>query len=78
VPADTIAADPHLVALGDNGGRTRTHLLRTDSPAIDAGNNAQGLGADQRGGAFARVHGAAADIGALEADGDRLFANGFD
>ncbi|MBA8888631.1 hypothetical protein FHW12_002864 [Dokdonella fugitiva] len=78
VPADTIAADPRLVGLGDNGGRTRTHLLRADSPAIDAGNNAQGLSADQRGGAFARVHGVAADIGALEADGDRLFANGFD
>lgn len=78
VPGDTIAADPHLVGLADNGGPTRTHLLRSDSPALDAGNNAQGLAADQRGGAFARVHGVAADIGATEADGDRLFANGFD
>jgi hypothetical protein len=78
VPADTIAGDPGLVALADNGGRTRTHLLRPDSPAIDTGNNMQGLSTDQRGGGFARVHGVAADIGAVEADGDRLFANGFD
>ncbi|MGN6519136.1 MAG: choice-of-anchor Q domain-containing protein [Dokdonella sp.] len=78
VPADTIAADPRLEPLADNGGRTLTHLLRPGSPAIDAGNNAQGSPTDQRGGAFARVNGVAADIGALETDGDHLFADGFD
>ena len=49
-------------------GPTRTHALRLDSVAIDAGNNASGLPSDQRGGGFARVVGAAADIGAFEFD----------
>jgi hypothetical protein len=67
IPSDTIATDdPGLQPLAYNGGPTRTHALRFDSAAIDTGNNAWGLPSDQRG--FARVVGAAADVGAFEFD----------
>jgi hypothetical protein len=66
LPPDTLSVDPQLAPLDWNGGRTRTHALRADSPAVDAGSNAGGLASDQRGEPFARVHGAAADIGAYE------------
>ena len=78
VPGDTISADPLLGALADNGGQTRTHALLPGSPAIDAGNNLLDLTRDQRGTGFARVIGANADIGAFEADPDRIFAGDFD
>jgi hypothetical protein len=69
VPTDTVETDnPGLQPLAYNGGPTRTHALRLDSAAIDAGNNASGLPSDQRGPGFARVVGAAADIGAFEFD----------
>jgi len=64
VPPDTISACPHLVALDYNGGVTLTHALRSDSPAIEHGNNALALDTDQRG--ADRVSGASADIGAFE------------
>lgn len=38
-PADTIHADPKLLPLADNGGRSLTHALRPDSPALNRGNN---------------------------------------
>ena len=57
-----------LQPLAYNGGPTRTHALRLDSIAIDAGNNAADLPSDQRGPGFARVVGTAADIGAFEFD----------
>lgn len=83
LPADTIALDPQLFPLNDNGGPTRTHALAATSPAIDAGNNTAALDFDQRGTHFARVAGAAADIGAFEMqrpdDGDDvIFKDGFD
>jgi len=83
LPADTIALDPQLFPLNDNGGPTRTHALAATSPAIDAGNNAAALEFDQRGTHFARVAGAAADIGAFEmqrpaGDDDVIFKDGFD
>ncbi|MEP7042905.1 MAG: choice-of-anchor Q domain-containing protein [Dokdonella sp.] len=79
VPADTIEADPGLLPLADNGGRTLTHLLSPTSVAINAGNNSEGLGTDQRGASFPRVRGADTDIGAVEVDSsDAIFANGFD
>ena len=81
VPGDTISADPMLDPLADNGGTTLTHALHAGSPAIDAGNNASALDFDQRGSGFARVSGAAADIGAFEVQAggsDVVFANGFD
>jgi len=80
VPGDTISADPMLDPLANNGGATLTHALHAGSPAIDAGNNVAALDFDQRGSGFARVAGAAADIGAFEvqASVDPIFANGFD
>ena len=76
-PADTIFADPQLEALADNGGLTRTNALRPGSPAIDHGDSGS-FDNDQRGPGFPRVLGAAADIGAYEADPDEIFFNGFD
>jgi hypothetical protein len=58
--------DPLLQALDHNGGPTRTHALQAVSPAINSGSNALNLSSDQRGAAFARVVGGAADIGAFE------------
>ena len=54
VPPDTISADPRLAPLAEYGGPTRTHLLLSDSPAIN------------RGPGFPRLKGAATDIGATE------------
>ncbi|HET7925662.1 MAG TPA: choice-of-anchor Q domain-containing protein, partial [Rhodanobacteraceae bacterium] len=69
VPADTIETDdPGLQPLAYNGGPTRTHALRLDSVAIDAGNNTSDFTSDQRGPGYARVVGAAADVGAFEFD----------
>lgn len=90
VPVDTLALDPKLGGLQDNGGYTWTHALLTGSPAIDHGSNVGNRTHDQRmvevhrGGGptviheFPRVVGAAADIGAFEYGADRIFANGFD
>lgn len=80
VPDDTIATDPLLAPLQNNGGSTETHALRSHSPAIDTGNNNAVLDFDQRGTGFPRVDGFQADIGAYEAHtvGDLVFANGFD
>jgi hypothetical protein len=60
------AAQLFLGPLQDNGGPTQTMALLLGSPALDAGDGtASGLpGTDQRG--FARVSGAAVDIGAFE------------
>lgn len=77
LPIDTIHSDPLLGPLQDNGGETLTHALLGKSPAIDAGNNVANLAFDQRGNGFARVSGAAPDIGAFETQ-DTIFANGFE
>lgn len=69
LPADTLTGDPRLLPLADNSGRTRTHALAADSPALDAGTNAGELASDQRGFGFTRVAGAAPDIGAFERQG---------
>ncbi|HKG61327.1 MAG TPA: Ig-like domain repeat protein [Pyrinomonadaceae bacterium] len=58
--------DPRLGPLANNGGPTQTHLLLSNSPALDAGNNCvldnscspavgQSLTNDQRGAGFARA-----------------------
>ena len=79
VPPDTVDADAELLPLADNGGPTQTLALDTGSPAIDTGNNEAGFANDQRGAGYARVFGAAADIGAYERQPvDQIFANGFD
>lgn len=66
LPGDTLRGNPALLPLGHNGGPTRTHALAPGSVAIDAGNNLSNLSSDQRGPGYARVVGAAADIGAFE------------
>ncbi|MEP7041981.1 MAG: choice-of-anchor Q domain-containing protein [Dokdonella sp.] len=80
VPPDTLHDDPLLGPLQDNGGPTLTHALLPGSPAVDHGNNVRSLAQDQRGIGFARVIGAAADIGAFEAEpsDDVVFKDGFD
>ena len=67
MPADTIfSMAPGLGPLAYNGGPTRTHAVLSGSPLIDAGNNPLNRRFDQRGEPFARVRGAAPDIGAFE------------
>ncbi len=74
VPADTLADDPMLGPLQDNGGPTRTLALHAGSPAINQA-GATPLSFDQRG--SPRVIGGKADIGAFEFDPDHIFGNGF-
>jgi len=76
LPLDTIAADPLLGPLADNGGPTHTHALLPGSPAIEAGSNIHGFPFDQRG--HARVFGFAPDIGAFESGTDPIFADDFE
>ena len=54
--------------LANNGGPTLTIALKTNSPAINAGNNAlaSGLAFDQRGTGFPRIISGTVDIGAVE------------
>jgi hypothetical protein len=66
LPADTLSANPLLGPLADNGGPTRTHALRSGSPAIDRGSNARNRQYDQRGPGFLRLRGRAPDLGAVE------------
>jgi hypothetical protein len=67
---DITGQDPRLGPLTNNGGLLPTLALLPGSPAIDAGDSAvataAGLTADQRGPLFARITGAAVDIGAFE------------
>ena len=58
--------DPRLSTLQNNGGKTLTAALLSDSPAIDAGSNPNNLEFDQRGSGFNRVVNGSADIGAFE------------
>jgi hypothetical protein len=75
---------PGLGPLANNGGPTRTMALLVSSPAIDAGSNALAkadalpLQYDQRGISYQRVFNATVDIGAIEYQDDRLFANAFE
>jgi hypothetical protein len=77
-PAGTLTADPMLAPLAANGGPTETHALLPGSPAIDTGNDTAGFATDQRGVGFARVVGAAADIGAFESGNETIFSDGFE
>jgi CSLREA domain-containing protein len=70
----TLALDPDLGPLADNGGPTPTCALLPGSPAINAGDSALAvdengapLAFDQRGPGFPRVSGFSVDIGAFEA-----------
>lgn len=70
---------PGLGPLQTNGGPTQTMALLVGSIAIDAGNNAfSSTTYDQRGAGFPRMFGAKIDIGAVEFQGERIFANGFE
>ena len=62
-----------LAPLANNGGTTLTHALQSNSPAINAGNNAlatdqnnQPLTTDQRGIGFPRINNGTVDMGAYE------------
>lgn len=68
------SADPQLSPLGNYGGWTPTLVPHKGSAAIDK--VACVLAVDQRG--FARPYGTSCDVGAVEYDGDYIFANGFD
>jgi hypothetical protein len=67
-----LGIDPLLGPLADNGGPTRTMALLPGSPAIDAGDGTGAPANDQRG--FARVVGAASDVGAFEVQPGRIGA----
>ena len=69
LPADTLAADPLLLPLSDNGGPTQTHALPAISPAIDHGENPDLRATDQRGNGYEREYLGRADIGAFEHQG---------
>jgi hypothetical protein len=83
-PHDTKTECPRLAPLADNGGPTKTHALRSGSPAIDAGENPLKLDFDQRLDGFSRTFGAGkadTDIGAFEWQGDagdELFSSRFE
>lgn len=89
LPPDTLATDPLLGPLQDNGGQMPTHALLPGSPAIDRGDNPLSLYTDSRGYdcpatppgcvVFERTVGEATDIGAFEFGApDAIFDNGFD
>lgn len=66
VPADTLALDPRLASLADNGGYSATHRPLADSPVLQRGSNLLDRAYDQRGLGFPRVKGGAPDIGSIE------------
>jgi hypothetical protein len=71
------SADPLLSPLANHGGWTPTMVPKQGSAAIDALTCTSGfVRNDQRD--VSRPQGPACDIGAVEYDGDYIFANGFD
>ncbi|MCA9055718.1 MAG: right-handed parallel beta-helix repeat-containing protein, partial [Planctomycetaceae bacterium] len=63
------AIDPLILSLANNGGPTRTHMLRPDSLAVDHGSNTIANPVqphDQRGSSFSRIVNGAVDMGAVE------------
>jgi filamentous hemagglutinin family protein len=63
--------NPQLAPLGNYGGTIQTHALLPNSPALDAGNNANTpVGNDQRG--ATRIFNGTVDIGAFESQGFSL------
>jgi len=72
--------DPLLGPLGDNGGPTVSHHPQAASPLLNAGDPAFAPPPehDQRGPGFPRVLGGRTDMGAIEADFDRLFDDRFE
>lgn len=73
------SADPQLSPLGNHGGWTPTMVPKQGSIAIDAVGCTSGMvHNDQRGVARPYPSSGQCDIGAVEYDGDYIFANGFD
>ena len=73
------SADPQLSPLGNYGGWTPTLVPHQGSAAIDALACTVGfVKFDQRGVARPQPVGGQCDVGAVEYDGDYIFANGFD
>ncbi|HXI85180.1 MAG TPA: choice-of-anchor Q domain-containing protein [Verrucomicrobiae bacterium] len=64
IGGDLVNVDAKLGPLQDNGGATFTHLLLTNSPALDAGDDANRQVTDQRD--VSRPQGKGTDIGAVE------------
>ena len=64
-PGDIRNTNPQIGPLADNGGPTKTMALLPNSPAIDAGNDANAPPRDQRG----YLRNGTSDIGAFEFDG---------
>lgn len=64
-PGDIRNTDPHIRPLTHNGGPTETMALLSNSPAIDAGNDANAPPRDQRG----YLRNGTSDIGAFEFGG---------
>ncbi len=62
--------DPKLGPLAFNGGKTKTHVPLRNSPAINAGDNAEATIADQRG--FQRITRGRIDIGSVETSSWRV------
>jgi CSLREA domain-containing protein len=76
ISSDLINTNPRLTTFGNYGGPLQTFYPKPGSPAIDAGYYTLLGATDERG--VARPQGAAADIGAVEADGTVIFQEGFD
>ncbi|MEO5560697.1 MAG: right-handed parallel beta-helix repeat-containing protein [Dokdonella sp.] len=79
-PSDQFDVNPDLAALADNGGFTRTQLA--GAAAVDHAQSPACTSTDQRG-QPRPVDGdgdgvVACDVGAVEMQGDTIFANGFD
>ncbi len=66
VNGNIVGVAPMLSPLSNNGGPTFTRALQVGSPAVNKGLNPANLTTDQRGTGFARLHGTAIDIGAIE------------
>ena len=64
-PGDIRNTNPQIGPLADNGGPTKTMALLSNSPAIDAGNDANAPPRDQRG----YLRNGTSDIGAFEFGG---------
>lgn len=83
LPAGTLRGEPRLeprieCPRDSHPSRKVYYEPRSDSPLVDAGANPLALDYDQRGEPHRRVRGAAADIGAIESNPERIFASDFE
>jgi len=82
VTGNVLYQSPRMDPLADNGGSGgRTHALRADSPAVDAGDAAATApSTDQRGSPFVRIFGSEVDMGAYERQSfpDAIFSDRFE